>query len=73
VRVFFLLLQRLQDYLKHAVDVRENIVVPKADHAKSAGLQPRRSAGIHYLFMLPTIDLNNQSSLETTEVRDRTT
>jgi hypothetical protein len=66
--------QRRQDHLLHALDIVENIVVPKPDDTPAALLQPRRPPVVLFVIsMLPAIGFNDEPTLEADEIDDEPT
>ena len=54
-------LKHAADLLQDTVFIRQHIVIPKPQNAKSSALEASRSRGIAFIFgMLPTIEFDDQ-------------
>ena len=69
-----LLLERTPDDIQHGIRPKQYIVIPEPQDAISSSLKPARTLQIvlDLLKVLPTVQLNDQSTLETTEINNKT-
>ena len=70
MRVIPLLANRLQDHLRHLVQLAEHLVVPEPQHPESLRLQPLGAQPVitNLLPVMTSVYLDDQSLLEAGEV-----
>lgn len=69
MRVFFFFpAKRLEQNLKHAIQILQDIVVPESDDMKTFPLQKRRSRGISLLGVLTTVNFHDQGRFDAAEI-----
>jgi hypothetical protein len=62
--------KRICNHLQHAVEIRMHVVVPKSQDTKTLLPKPSIATCIAFRSMLSTVNLDNQSRLQTNEVGD---
>jgi hypothetical protein len=65
------LLKRAEYHFKHALGIRQNIIVPESQHPKSFGPEIAIAHFVARVFsVLPAIDLDNQLAAKACKVND---
>jgi len=67
--------QRTLDRRDHVIDPKENLIVPESQHSPASTFKPSRSSRIAHLLngVLPAIQLDDETSLDTCEVGEEWT